>query len=65
MWKAKLIRSAVKSILTLFNVSYDLMADMLYYAPNGIGKFKLRVAAKLGTTARNMRDFLLNLATEG
>lgn len=52
-------------ILTLFNLSYEQMAEMLYYAPNGIGKFKLRVAGKLGTTAKNMRDFLLNLATEG
>ncbi|MBO4666311.1 MAG: hypothetical protein J5612_05500 [Paludibacteraceae bacterium] len=52
-------------ILTLFNVRYDQMAEMLFYAPNGIGKFKLRIANKLGTTAKNMRDFLLNLATEG
>ena len=52
-------------ILSLINCSYDTMADMLIYAPNGVGKFKLRVAKKLGTTAKKMREFLIELAIEG
>ena len=49
-------------VLSLLNLSYDSMADLLYYAPNGIGKFKLRVAQKLGTTARNLQQFLIDIA---
>lgn len=49
-------------VLSLLNMSYDSMADLLYYAPNGIGKFKLRVAQKLGTTARNLQQFLIDIA---
>lgn len=52
-------------ILSLMNCSYDAMADMLIYAPNGVGKFKLRVAKKLGTTAKKMREFLIEMAIEG
>lgn len=48
-------------VLTLLNLGYDQMAEMLYYAPNGIGKFKLRVARKLGTTAKNLRQFLIEM----
>ena len=47
-------------ILTLLNYGYDKMADMLIYAPNGIGKLKVRVAKKLGTSAKNLRQFLID-----
>ena len=49
-------------VLSLFNLGYEEMADMLCYAPNGIGKFKMRTAKKLGTTAKKMRDFLIEKA---
>ena len=52
-------------ILSLINCSYDTMAEMLFYAPNGVGKFKLRVAKKLGTTAKKMREFLIDMAILG
>lgn len=51
-------------VLSLFNMGYDTMADLLYYAPNGIGKFKMRVARKLGTTAKKMRQFLIDIAID-
>ena len=51
-------------VLSLFNISYDTMAEMLYYSPNGIGKFKLRVAQKLGTTAKKMQQFLIEKAID-
>lgn len=49
-------------VLSLFNLRYEQMANMLYYASNGIGKFKMRVAQKMGTTAKNLQQFLINLA---
>ena len=49
-------------ILTLFDFGYDKMADYLFYAPNGIGKFKMRVSRKVGTTAKNLRQFLIGKA---
>ena len=49
-------------ILTMLNLGYDEIADMLYYAPNGVGKLKLRVAKKLGTTSKNLHHFLLLIA---
>ena len=52
-------------ILSLINCSYDTLAEMLFYAPNGVGKFKLRVAKKLGTTAKKMREFLIDMAILG
>ena len=52
-------------VLSLLNMSYDQMAEMLIYAPNGIGKFKVRVAKKLGTSAKNLRQFLINMAVNG
>ena len=52
-------------VLTLLDLSYDQIAELLIYAPNGIGKFKVRVAKKLGTTAKNLREFLINMAIGG
>lgn len=49
-------------VLSLLDLSYNQMADMLIYAPNGIGKFKVRVAQKLGTSAKNLRNFLIEKA---
>ena len=49
-------------VLSLLDLSYDKMAEILNYAPNGIGKFKVRVAKKLGTSAKNLREFLVNKA---
>ena len=49
-------------ILTMLNLGYDEIADMLYYAQNGVGKLKLRVAKKLGTTSKNLHHFLLLIA---
>ena len=49
-------------ILTMLNLGYDEIADMLYYAPSGVGKLKLRIAKKLGTTSKNLHHFLLLIA---
>ncbi len=49
-------------VLTMLNLGYDEIADMLYYAPSGVGKLKLRVAKKLGTTSKNLHHFLLLIA---
>ena len=46
-------------ILMLLDCGYDQMAELLYYAPNGIGKLKLRVAKKLGTSAKGLRSYLI------
>ncbi len=51
-------------VLSLLNLGYDTMAEMLFYSPNGIGKFKLRVAQKLGTTAKNLQQFLITKAID-
>lgn len=49
-------------VLTLFNCSYEQMSDLLYYASNGIGKYKDRIAKKMGTSAKNLRSYLIELA---
>ena len=49
-------------VLTLLNFGYDEMANLLYYSPNGVGKFKMRTAKKIGATAKNLRDFLITIA---
>lgn len=49
-------------VLSLFELSYEQMAELLFYAPNGIGKLKVRVANKMGTTAKNLRSFLIKKA---
>lgn len=51
-------------VLSLFNLGYDQMAEMLFYSPNGVGKFKMRVAKKLGTTAKNLQQFLIEIAID-
>lgn len=49
-------------VLSLFDFGYDRVAELLFYAPNGVGKLKVRVAKKLGTTAKNLRQFLIEMA---
>lgn len=49
-------------ILVLLNVSTYTIADMLPYAENSVGTLKDRTAKKLGTTGRNLRSWLINMA---
>ena len=49
-------------ILVLIDISLKQMADILPYAENGIGKYKDRIAKKLGTSGKNLRIFLIQLA---
>jgi tetratricopeptide (TPR) repeat protein len=49
-------------VLSLFDFGYERMADLLFYAPTGVGKLKVRVARKVGTTAKNLRHFLIEKA---
>ena len=63
--KAGLTEKEVRiCVLTLLNYGYDEMADILFYASNGIGKFKMRTAKKIGTTAKNLRDYLINMTIQ-
>ncbi len=63
--KAGLTEKEVRiCVLTLLNYGYDEMADILFYASNGIGKFKIRTAKKIGTTAKNLRDYLINMTIQ-
>ncbi len=49
-------------ILTLIGISQtQMLSDLLNYSSNGIGKFKYRISKKLGTTSRNLRDYLLSI----
>ena len=50
-------------ILVMLDVSYRQMSAMLPYAETGIGKFKYTTAKKLGTTTKNLRSFLIKVAT--
>ena len=51
-------------VLVLLNMSRNQMADILPYALNGIGKFKYRVAQKLGTDGKNLRNYLVCIAID-
>ena len=51
-------------VLVLLHMSRNQMADILPYAPNGIGKFKYRVAQKLGTDGKNLRNYLICIAID-
>ena len=46
-------------ILTLLDCEYDRMAELLYRSSTSIGTLKIRVAKKLGTTAKNLRSYLI------
>ena len=51
-------------ILVLLELSRNEIAQTLPYALNGVGKLKDHTAKKLGTTGKNLHDFLLKLAVE-
>ena len=51
-------------ILVLLNLSRNDIATTLPYALNSIGKLKDQTSKKLGTTGKNLHDFLLKLAVE-
>ena len=46
-------------ILTLLNCGYDQMAELLYHSTTSIGTLKMRVAKKLGTTSKQLRQYLI------
>jgi len=46
-------------VLTLLDCKYDLIADLLYRSNSSIGTLKIRVAKKLGTTAKDLRVYLI------
>ena len=51
-------------ILVLLNLSRAQTAKTLPYALSGVGKLKDQASKKLGTTGKNLRNFLLNMAAE-
>lgn len=51
-------------ILVLLNLSRNDIATTLPYALNSIGKLKDQTAKKIGTTGKNLHDFLLKFAVE-
>lgn len=52
------------SILVLIDYNRHQIAQILPYAPNGIGKLKYRVAQKLQVEGKNLRKYLLFLAID-
>jgi len=52
-------------ILVFLNMSRSEISDTLPYALNSVGKLKDHTAKLLGTTGRNLHDFLLNMAIQG
>ena len=52
-------------ILVLLGLSRIEIASMLPYALSGVGKLKDHTAKLLGTTGRNLHDFLINITVEG
>ena len=47
-------------ILTLLECEYDRMAELLYRSSTSIGTLKIRVARKLGTSAKELRRYLID-----
>lgn len=52
-------------ILVLLDLSRKQISDTLPYSLNSVGKLKDHTAKLLGTTGKNLRDFLLYMAVEG
>ena len=52
-------------ILVLLDLSRVETASILPYALNSVGKLKDQTAKSLGTTGKNLRDFLLKMIVEG
>ena len=46
-------------ILTLLDCKYDQIANLLYRSNSSIGTLKIRAAKKIGTTAKNLRLYLI------
>ena len=51
-------------ILVLLDLNRKQISDTLPYSLNSVGKLKDHTAKLLGTTGKNLRDFLLNMAVE-
>ena len=51
-------------VLVLLNISRNQIADILPYAQNGVGKLKYRVAKKLHIEGKNLRKYLICIATD-
>ena len=49
-------------VLVLLDIPYKKMADLLAYSETGISKFKYSTAIKLGTTTKEMHNYLVRLA---
>ena len=47
-------------ILTLLECDYNRIAELLYRSSTSIGTLKIRVAKKLGTTAKDLRSYLID-----
>ena len=54
-----------RCILVLLGMSRADISQTLPYALNSIGKLKDHTAKSLGTTGKNLRDFLVKMAIEG
>lgn len=52
-------------VLVLLDMSRTEIADTLPYALSSVGKLKDQTAKLLGTTGKNLREYLINLAIEG
>ena len=52
-------------ILVLLNLNRKQISETLPYSLNSVGKLKDHTAKLLGTTGKNLHDFLLNMAIEG
>ena len=48
-------------VLVLLNMGRNQISDILPYASNGVGKLKYRVAQKLGTDSKNLREYLISM----
>ena len=51
-------------ILIAAGFSYREVGDILALALNSIGQYKVRIAKKLGTTAKDLQDFLVEMAVD-
>lgn len=51
-------------ILVLLDMNRAQISDILPYALNSVGKLKDQTAKKLGTTGKNLRYFLIKMASE-
>lgn len=52
-------------VLLDFPFSNNEQADTIIYSRSGFGKFKYRLTQKLGTTAKDLREFLLKMIVPG